>query len=178
MNDSIGVWGRSDLMAIAAVRYCMGRSSYIVGDCADWLVATWTKLEPSARAVIKRDLAEEIQRDDEAWERGDAHHPLGMRCDRAQWDLVMDVIKIHERAAHETAYAPCVIARELLDTAAGIARHGNALRVAKELPGANDEIRGVLDSWASGRPTDRDKHLLPRIAVFLARKEDVDCSPP
>lgn len=30
-------WGRSDLMATAAVRYCLGRCSYIVGDCVDWL---------------------------------------------------------------------------------------------------------------------------------------------
>ena len=34
-------YGRADLMAIAAVRYCLGRMSYIVGDCADWLIAEW-----------------------------------------------------------------------------------------------------------------------------------------
>lgn len=26
-----GPWGRDDLMALAAVRYCFGRMSYIVG---------------------------------------------------------------------------------------------------------------------------------------------------
>ena len=65
-------WGRGDLMAIAAVRYCLGRQTYIVGDCADWLIAVWTRLSESARKTIQRDVDEEFARDDEARERNAA----------------------------------------------------------------------------------------------------------
>lgn len=30
--------GRHNLMITAAVNYCLGRSTYITGDCADWLI--------------------------------------------------------------------------------------------------------------------------------------------
>ena len=79
-------WGRADLMATAAVRYCLGRSSYIVGDCVDWLLANWERFEPGCRLVILRDISEAIQRDDEARERGDQYLPLGMDMDRREWE--------------------------------------------------------------------------------------------
>ena len=84
MSD--GPWGRADLMVTAAVRYCLGRSSYIVGDCVDWLLANWERFEPGCRLVILRDISEAIQRDDEARERGDEHKPLGMDMDRREWE--------------------------------------------------------------------------------------------
>ena len=65
MSD-IGHFGRDDLMAIAAVRYCIGRSTYIVGDCVDWMIQHWSKWSPNCRAVIARDLNAEFKRDDEA----------------------------------------------------------------------------------------------------------------
>lgn len=79
-------WGRDGLMAIAAHRYCMGRSTYIVGDCVDWLCAEWDKLPENVRKIIQRDTEEELKRDDEARERGDAFLPLGHDCDRREWE--------------------------------------------------------------------------------------------
>lgn len=84
--------GRDDLMAVAAVRYCLGRMSYIVGDCADWLCQQWPNIKPSMRAVIERDIREAVQRDDEARERGDTYKPLGMDMDREQWLRVLAMI--------------------------------------------------------------------------------------
>lgn len=78
-------WGRSDLMATAAVRYCLGRSTYIVGDCVDWLRENWGAFDQSAKLIIRRDVEEAIARDDEARARGDKHLPLGMDMDRAEW---------------------------------------------------------------------------------------------
>ena len=37
-------YGRDGLMAIAAFRYCLGRQTYIVGDCAEWLCEQWPSL--------------------------------------------------------------------------------------------------------------------------------------
>jgi len=81
-------FGRDDLMAIAAVRYCLGRQTYIVGDCADWLIDQWENISQQARTIIKRDIEEEFERDDEARDRGDKHKPLGANCDRQEWERV------------------------------------------------------------------------------------------
>lgn len=37
-------FGRHDLMAVAAFRYALGRMTYIVSDCADWLVEQYEAL--------------------------------------------------------------------------------------------------------------------------------------
>ena len=92
-------FGRAGLMAIAAFRYCLGRSSYIVGDCADWLGHKWPTLPPNVRTVIERDLREAIQRDDQSRQERDQHHPLGMDMDRRTWLGVMAMIEGHKGAA-------------------------------------------------------------------------------
>ena len=45
-------WGRSGLMAMAAVRYCIGRMTYITNDCADWLCSVWPKLPENVKAIV------------------------------------------------------------------------------------------------------------------------------
>lgn len=87
----LGAWGRDDLMAIAAVRYCLGRMTYITSDCSEWLVAQWPNIKPNARAVIQRDIDEAFARDDEARESGDSYKPLGWDCDRAVWQKVREL---------------------------------------------------------------------------------------
>lgn len=72
-------------MATAAVRYCLGRQSYIVSDCVDWLHEQWPALSESCRKVIARDIDEAIVRDDEARIDRDERLPLGMDMDRAEW---------------------------------------------------------------------------------------------
>lgn len=81
-------YGRAGLMLIAAVRYCLGRSSYIVGDCADWMMAHWDSWPTNVRQVLQRDIEAEFERDDAARERGDEYMPLGMDMDREQWERV------------------------------------------------------------------------------------------
>lgn len=79
-------FGRSDLMAMCAVRYCLGRATYVVGDCVDWLIDQWENLAPNAKTIIQRDIEEAFRRDDEARSDGKEHKPLGMDCDRAEWE--------------------------------------------------------------------------------------------
>jgi hypothetical protein len=81
-------YGRGELMAIAAVRYCLGRQSYIVGDCVDWLIEVWPALQESTRFIIKRDINEAFARDDNARANGDKYKPLGMDMDCKEWDRV------------------------------------------------------------------------------------------
>lgn len=81
-------WGRDDIMALAAVRYCLGRMTYIVSDCADWLPTVWPHLSEDTRHVIQRDVEEEFERDDRARAEGGTYLPLGMDMDRRQWERV------------------------------------------------------------------------------------------
>ena len=76
------------LMVIAAFRYCLGRQTYIVGDCADWLINTWPLLSDQTKAIIQRDLEEAFTRDDEDREAGRDYKTLGHDCDRAEWERV------------------------------------------------------------------------------------------
>lgn len=59
------------------------------------------------------------------------------------------------------------IAAELTETALGNAYHGNALRVAKDLPGVTAEDRSVLDRWATGSQVATDGWALQRIALRI-----------
>lgn len=94
-------WGRNELMALAAVRYCLGRQSYIVGDCVDWLLACWPKFSGPCKCSIFRDVFEAFKKDDEFLERGDSYRPLGMDVDRAQWERFRDFLR-KERGENET----------------------------------------------------------------------------
>ena len=77
--------GRGDLMIVAAVRYCLGRMTYIVSDCADWLIHIWPTIDPKTQGIIRRDIEEAFARDDEYRESGQEYKALGHDCDRAQW---------------------------------------------------------------------------------------------
>ena len=81
-------YGRDDLMAVCAFRYCLGRMTYIVSDCADWLIEQWPTMPENVKAIIKRDLEAEFKRDDEHRAQGFEHKALGHDCDRAQWERV------------------------------------------------------------------------------------------
>lgn len=48
------------LMIMAAVRYCLGRQSYIVGACITWLDSNWHLLDNSTRKVIFNDIIEAL----------------------------------------------------------------------------------------------------------------------
>ena len=80
-------------MAIAAVRYCIGRQSYIVGDCADWLIEAWPNLQESTRKIIQRDIDGAFDSDDKNRIDGLEYKALGMDCDRAEWERVRSLWK-------------------------------------------------------------------------------------
>lgn len=59
-------------MALAGVRYCLGRHSYAPSLCCEWLKGRWPELAKGDRAVILRDIASHIaderQSEDPTWE--------------------------------------------------------------------------------------------------------------
>lgn len=58
MTDFTKLYGRHGLMILAAVQYCIGRRSYIVSDCADWIIRNWASWPDNVRNIIKRDVEE------------------------------------------------------------------------------------------------------------------------
>ena len=75
-------------MVIAATRYCLGRMTYIVSDCADWLIKIWPLLSPSTQRIVRADIEEAFSRDDADREAGRIYKALGHDCDRHQWARV------------------------------------------------------------------------------------------
>ena len=80
--------GHDHLMVIAATRYCLGRMTYIVSDCADWLIKIWPLLSPSTQRIVRADIEEAFSRDDADREAGRTYKALGHDCDRHQWARV------------------------------------------------------------------------------------------
>jgi len=90
-------WGWNEVMVISAFRYCVGRQTYVVQACADWLISIWPMLGANTKAVIQFDLEKEFERDDEARRREENYKPLGWDCDRRDWDRVRALWKGEER---------------------------------------------------------------------------------
>lgn len=85
-NDKIGPWGSSDLMVLAAFRYCVGRRSYIVHDCINWLIAYWPEFEDFIKNIIRNELEELFDEDDKFRSSNSGHPVLGDNCDRVAWE--------------------------------------------------------------------------------------------
>jgi len=83
-----GPWGYGQLMVIAAFRYCLGRQTYIVSACADWLVEQWDNFDFTTKSVIRRELEEAFAAHDDAVKRDSGYKPLGASCDVREWEKV------------------------------------------------------------------------------------------
>jgi hypothetical protein len=67
-----------EIMVTCALRYCLGRQSYVVGSCIDFIKQVWDQLPKSSQGVIVRDILE-------AFDEGN----VGMDMDASGWrDLV------------------------------------------------------------------------------------------
>ena len=67
------------MILCSAVRYALGRRSYIVGATRDAVRTYWQSIPPDLRPVILSDIREALE---QARRRGDT---LGMDIDEAQW---------------------------------------------------------------------------------------------
>jgi len=72
-------WGTHHIMVTAAHRYCLGRRTYIVSICVDWLKSNWEKIEPETKKRIVSETHEAIDKEC----AGDA-------CDVDAWKTLID----------------------------------------------------------------------------------------
>lgn len=82
------VWGWNQLMVISAFRYCLGRQTYIVGTCADWLILQWDNFTNETKDLIKRELEEAFTAHNAAVCSKSDYRPLGAPCDVREWERV------------------------------------------------------------------------------------------
>ena len=59
----MSLWKNDQLMVIAAFRYCLGRRSYIVHNCAEWLVEYWSEFNDPTKKLIEKELEEYAKSD-------------------------------------------------------------------------------------------------------------------
>lgn len=76
-----------EMILICAVRYALGRMSYIVHEVCQYVTFTRKKLSENCIKIIVRDIEEELERYHEAG------HLLGMECDEKEWLKLMDLLK-------------------------------------------------------------------------------------
>ena len=62
------------LMCTAAHRYCLGRSTYIVSSCLEWLRATWGYFDSGTRNIMVRDTVVALM-----------NHDAGQPMDESGW---------------------------------------------------------------------------------------------
>lgn len=48
------------LMVMAAFRYCLGRQSYIVGTCEEWLRRHWDQIDPHIQSLIRSEILDAL----------------------------------------------------------------------------------------------------------------------
>ena len=70
-----------DAMMVSAVRYALGRMSYIGSWTVDEVIRVWDKLSPNTREVIERDVR-----------RAKEDSTLGMPIDAEQWERLLQFI--------------------------------------------------------------------------------------
>lgn len=81
-------------VVLNAVRYAIGRATYVVGQTCEMVRAVWKDLDEHTRPIILRDLQESADRDSRVgWD------VLGMDCDRREWLALLDWIKAQEVAS-------------------------------------------------------------------------------
>lgn|GEM_PF-2216933 len=67
-------------MIFYGFRYCLGRATYAVNSCVDYLIANWQRITPDTQFLIQRDIQEAFRRNE-----------YGMEMDRAQWQRVLEL---------------------------------------------------------------------------------------
>jgi hypothetical protein len=86
-EDELVLW-------LGSFRYYCGRMTIAVGAFCELLRSRWPFLPQRVRDLIQRDLEEEYTRDNAYREQAagngtkQVYLPLGMDCDRAEWDKV------------------------------------------------------------------------------------------
>lgn len=90
-------WGAGCFAVVSAVRYALGRMTYVVEETADWVIANWAMLPERVKYVIQRDVERVFVEDAIGRMKNTPHPVLGVDCDRKQWERVRALWKTQEK---------------------------------------------------------------------------------
>lgn len=76
-----------EMILICAVRYALGRMSYVVDEVCSYVALKRGELSQNCINIIIRDIKEELQR------YHDAGQKLGMECDERSWMKLLEVLE-------------------------------------------------------------------------------------
>ena len=86
MTETINVSHRTfQTLAIQSLRYCMGRMTYAVSDCIEFIRQHWQDLTPNTKRVIIRDLDVELESHEDDVKSGKEYCRLGSAFDYQAW---------------------------------------------------------------------------------------------
>lgn len=71
-------WGFHNLMVLAAFRYCLGRRTYIVSSCVDWLIQYWSEIDENTKKIITEEVYDAL-----------VDKNAGDSCDVEDWERLM-----------------------------------------------------------------------------------------
>ena len=77
---------REDQMMFYAFRYCLGRMTYAVDDCARYLIANWDRLSENSQKLIVKEINEALEKA----KAGHPGYPAGHQCDIDSWTRVLE----------------------------------------------------------------------------------------
>jgi len=86
-EKTVAVDDHYELMLISAVRYALGRRTYIVAETARYVSGKLWMVKDATLMVMLRDIDERI-----AWSDRSGMSGLGDECDRAEWMLLRKAI--------------------------------------------------------------------------------------
>ena len=84
-------------IAIAALRYAIGRRSYAPGLVADWIKRHWGDFQDCDKTTMFKNLESEI----ESFEKFPDINTLGDPCDKKTWYALRDWMKENTKKAGE-----------------------------------------------------------------------------
>jgi len=91
----------NDNLVIGAFRYYLGRQTYAVSDFCLYTQENLKYISESTRRLMRRELREEIERDDEARSVSESRFlPLGSNCDREMWIELFDRLKEYDNVLY------------------------------------------------------------------------------
>lgn len=84
----------SEFLVVSSVRYARGRATYIVQMTCEWVIAHWDELSEGTRAVIARDVRDEVKQRREEGAKQSALTSI----DNPYWEALLDKVEQEERA--------------------------------------------------------------------------------
>ena len=93
MTETISVNHRTfQTLAIQSLRYCLGRRTFAVIDCVEFIRKHWQDLTKHAKAIIIRDLDEALQSHEDDLRDNREYCYLGDQCDYQKWKSLREWI--------------------------------------------------------------------------------------